>query len=193
MVSFMSEIIFDADMTVLDAGEDLSTYEGAVKFTLHNLPHNFYDRTQRSISLVSWFPWPGQDREIVPENEFIYYCEHQNVERIPSMTSFHGHPLIMPVVHIEYLGRSRKFLKCKVTFVRRHWDATLEKVVEESWVTVPGVQGDNNHIRLIEALPGETELDLDQSLFFTETPAEMDLDFDLRMKRAYENVLLQVG
>lgn len=167
-------------------------HQEAVRHITASLPHNFYDRSERTVSLVGWLPWPGNSVEFVHDDEFEFYGQTADAERVPSITSYHGHRMLMPVVRVEYLGRSRKFLKCKVSFVRRFWDAENKCSAEQVWLTVAAVQGDNNHIRLLEELPGETDLDLDQSVFFTETPEEMELDFELRLKRAYGDVLTEL-
>ncbi|WP_155298979.1 hypothetical protein [Deinococcus kurensis] len=184
--------VFDYDQDLTLSSGAVMTHADAVRHITTTLPHNFYDRAERTLSLTSWLPWPGTDIEIVPDTDFEFYCTTQDAERVPTITSYHGHTLLMPVVRVEYLGRGRKFLRATVTFVRRRWDKAAGVSVTEEWLTVPAVQGDNNHLRLLEALPGETDLDLDQSQFFTETPEDMDLDFENRMTRAYGDVLAEL-
>lgn len=183
---------YDDQDSYLNPSNPIVSHEDAVRMVTTVLPADFYDRTPRSLSLTSWLPWPGQSTEFVHDDDFVYYCDTQDVERVPNITSYHGHILLMPTVRIQYLGRSRKFLKLNVTFVRRRWNKDTQQVDEDVWLTVPAVQGDNNLIRLLQELPGETDLELDQCTFFTDTPDEMDQDFETRLQRAYGDVLAEL-
>lgn len=148
-----------------------------------HLPADLYAPHRRRQSLAAWVPWPGNSGETLPDWAFLYYTYAQDRERLPCITSFYGHTIVFPLAQVEYVARTRKSLQCFVTLLRAVTGVDGEADTAEEWVTVPAVQGDNNHIRLLEALPGETERDLGGECFLTEPPLERDVK--ARIREAY--------
>jgi len=109
----------------------------------------------------------------------------------PSIISYCGHPIPLPNVHIEYIGRGNTFLKCLVTFKKRTLDPEIGLLVESYHYTVPAWQGDNNIIHLMEILPGEDHNDVNMMEFY-ETDKEIDADYLNRLRQFYsEEELLE--
>lgn len=141
-----------------------------------------------TIKLYEWDCPPGSSGEYVPDEEFIFYDESMMVrgdpQWPPSIVSYYGHFIPIPKVQITYVGRSAKFLKCLVTFLKKEWNDELKLLSWKPVFTVPAWQGDNNIIHLIEALPHETWQNVDMSNFLA-TAEEIDIDYLSRMRMLY--------
>jgi hypothetical protein len=102
------------------------------------------------IDLTSWKISPHVRKHL----SFTRYNE--NTGEIPSIISFHGHPVPSNRVEVFYIGEGRQHLRCMVSFKRRK--ANLKQnIIEEYYVfTFPAWQGTNDIIHLMEEAPGET-------------------------------------
>ena len=138
-----------------------------------------------TLTLDPWNVPPGDSRDWLPDDHFIYYDENMMVrgdpEWPPSIITYHGHPVPLPKVSIKYVGRGAKYLKLLVTFLAKEWNDELRLLSWKPIFTVPAWQGDNNIIHLMEALPGETDKALDMAEF-EETAEEIDADYLTRIR-----------
>jgi hypothetical protein len=109
--------------------------------------------TQRLIDLSSWRTNP----EVEAHDAFTYYSTERLTQGdIPSIISFHGHPVPSNRVEVFYIGAGRQHLRCMVTFKRRKMNLQEQQVEEYYMYTLPAWQGTNDIIHLMEEAPGES-------------------------------------
>lgn len=139
----------------------------------------------QTVQVGPWYVTPGQFDDIAfDDTHFVYYDDTAMIrgkDWPPSIVSYYGHPVPLPDVSIEYLGRGRRHWNLRVTFRKRRWDASLGLLLEYEMATVPAWQGDNNIIHLLAPLEGEDELELDMSAM-TPAAAEVDADYLTRIR-----------
>lgn len=140
------------------------------------------------LTLDAWCPTSGTEHNYLPDEHFIRYSEEMQMRGDehwpPSIISFNGHPIPLPNVDIQYVGRGNTFLKCLVTFKKRTLDPELGLLVESHYHTLPAWQGDNNIIHLMELLPAEDHRDVNMQEFY-ESAQEIDTDYLNRLRRFY--------
>lgn len=142
------------------------------------------------VDLSAWTLSTGPEGESVPDEQFIRYTEEMRMRGDeawpPSIFSYHGHPIPLPNVSIEYVGRGATFLKCLVTFKKKTLDPEIGLLVEHDYFTVPAWQGDNNLIHLMEELPGEDYRDVNMTEFY-ESTEDIDRDYLNRLRQYYSD------
>lgn len=145
---------------------------------------------EQRINLEAWNPLPGEVDVYIPDEHFIRYTREMMIRGDdcwpPSIISYYGHPIPLPNVELQYLGRGKNFLKLLVTFKKRKFDSDLELFFDEYSYTLPAWQGENNLIHLIETLPTETDKDLNMEEFY-EQAEDIDKDYLARMRQLYDD------